>query len=593
MTNRRVYDLVLTLRSPFLFEGTVNTRTGVDSAYLRDQDDCPIIPSSQVRGVLRAAMGELANATKGSVISDDEIRNLFGDESAGGVDGSNEPLRACAIFGDLTANHPGAALQFTRIQLDESSGTVKRGSLQVIELAAPIGAEAAFHGQIIIRYPNGLDPARIERSLKKALALTPCIGAIKSAGFGEIIQEKSSVKEREKDRVALTPAAPAAVSSGTLWFDLTLDRPLIVDSVRVAENVFESASIIPGAAIKGALAQRLELAGLKPSEGALDAALEGLRVSHAFPVGSDGKRLELPLPLSLIHDGAEPPAFADAIIAQPGEAPMRNGRAAGFVASAKSKIVDAAREKLGFGELAKVKLSRTHVKIDKDRLSAEESKLFVQVAIAQKNADKSPVSWRFSIELPLGAYQAETAKILALLNDPLDGLGRSSAIATVTAAGAPKDVAPPRNGQKLVSIILLTPAMLTGPRLSDEQQSIFEAHKAYFNDRLGGAKLLNVFAARKMAGGYVAMRRRAFGKSTYYPFILTVPGSVFRLDVSDPKAASALDLALRYGLPAAMLDGKAVTWRNCPYVPENGYGEIALHDLQLAPMDGLEFAGGL
>jgi hypothetical protein len=79
-----------------------------------------------------------------------------------------------------------------------------------------------------------------------------------------------------------------------------------------------------------------------------------------------------------------------------------------------------------------------------------------------------------------------------------------------------------------------------------------------------------------MAGGYLGTRRRAFGSGTYFPFVLTNEGSVFTLEISSEDARQALLHALRFGLPVPPFGARPLTWRNCPYVPENGYGEIDL-----------------
>ena len=59
---------------------------------------------------------------------------------------------------------------------------------------------------------------------------------------------------------------------------------------------------------------------------------------------------------------------------------------------------------------------------------------------------------------------------------------------------------------------------------------------------------------------------------------MTEPGSVFALTVRDPAKLNDL---LRHGLPAVKLTGnvlKKLTYQKCPFVPENGYGEVSLLD---------------
>jgi hypothetical protein len=90
-----------------------------------------------------------------------------------------------------------------------------------------------------------------------------------------------------------------------------------------------------------------------------------------------------------------------------------------------------------------------------------------------------------------------------------------------------------------------------------------------------------------MVGGYHAMRRRPY--SAYYPFVLTEAGAVFRLEIVDEEGRRKFTDALRFGLPLPDLGGKAVSWRTCPFVPENGYGEIVLHEPPALPAAVLSF----
>lgn len=604
MSERRIYDLTLKLRSPFMFEGTVNTRTGVDSAYLRDHEGRPIIPSTQIRGVMRAALGELARATGGSVIKPEEIAILFGSPSSTEGEGSDAPARGCMILADLTGPQPGGPHQTTRIEIEDSSGIVKRGSLQVIELAAPLGSECLFAGSLVVRFPNSLDATRIEAALAKALALIPSIGAYKSAGFGEVLPDGSSFKERSAERFALAPSAGVSAAPVVQWYELVLDRPLTVDAHRVAENIFESSTIIPGAAIKGAMARRLELAGLidERQDSALISTLAQLVVSHAFPVDPlSGAVLDLPLPLSVLTTGG---AFADAIMEMRDTGAVCNEEPVEFAFNAKPKTVHAARSRLSLLALKPVKLSRTHVKIDETSLTAADGQLFAIVAISNKIPADHPdnkssmmtdLRWRFRVNTGNCADANEVQKLLSMFSQPLDGIGRSGSTASIKATAEPSAFGDARKGVagNVVNVVLRTPALLTGPREGQSQKTIFDAHAEYFAEKLSGAKLVNIFARREMAGGYIATRRRVFGKSTYYPFVLTAAGSVFRLDVSAPGARNALENALKIGLPAADIFDKRLTWRDCAYVPENGYGEIALHDLNLPSVQGLEFIGGV
>ncbi|WP_298623105.1 hypothetical protein [uncultured Zoogloea sp.] len=85
-----------------------------------------------------------------------------------------------------------------------------------------------------------------------------------------------------------------------------------------------------------------------------------------------------------------------------------------------------------------------------------------------------------------------------------------------------------------------------------------------------------------MAGGtYLHRRHLAQRQHAYRPLVLTEPGSVFVLKVVDAAARPLLARWQRHGLPlptkVAAEHGSA--WQDHPYLPQNGYGEIAI-DLQ-------------
>jgi hypothetical protein len=90
-----------------------------------------------------------------------------------------------------------------------------------------------------------------------------------------------------------------------------------------------------------------------------------------------------------------------------------------------------------------------------------------------------------------------------------------------------------------------------------------------------------LFVRTSFRGGYEARAHRFFGKTTVEPFVLTDAGSVFYLDVLDETRATPLiDGWLRCGLPVlewsatGLAPVRADRWDVCPFLPQNGYGEI-------------------
>ena len=559
MSERREYRLTLSVVSPFLFQGVVNTRLGVDAAFLRDENDNPVIPAAQIRGVLRAAIEAMLDHGYTGV----SVPALFGKGSIEGGNTAGEmdaPERGALIFSDLVGPKPDSGQETTRIAIDDETGAVGRGMLQVIELAAPPGKSCEFAGTVILRLPDSAAADRAEKALEKALRLIPAIGAIKSAGFGAVDPATSVFK-----RVSAAPLRPAAgvapPHDRPLVFNVTFDRPILVDSRRVTDNMFAGSTIVPGAAFKGAVAERLRLAGLAPDKGDLGKALAATRFSHAFPM-LGAERGDRALPMSAVVTTGS--GFSDISGWAKDIAPLSDGEAADFLVTAKDDVKAKARQVLRRPKTEIRRLARTHVKIDGAALVADDSALYSTEMVA--TGDRI---WRMSVDFGDVADEESAKIIFAALSEKIDGIGRTGATATLKQIDAGHA---PWTPSGAVTLVLETPAVLFDGKTA--ANSMHDRYAAYFRDKLGGAVLENFFARRRMAGGYQATRYRAYGKA-YYPFILTEAGSVFRLSLPDNAARDAVAKALRIGLPVADLHDKAVDWTTCPFVPGNGYGEIS------------------
>ncbi len=97
---------------------------------------------------------------------------------------------------------------------------------------------------------------------------------------------------------------------------------------------------------------------------------------------------------------------------------------------------------------------------------------------------------------------------------------------------------------------------------------IEDQYKIHIENETGG-KLLRCYTTRRLAGGYIATRHHPY-RETSYPFVLT-EGSVFLILGDD---SGKLDDIRRFGLrPVVLSNAAPLTWKNCPYLRENGYGE--------------------
>jgi hypothetical protein len=605
---RLTYDLCLTVCAPFLFRGLAQSALGVDNAALRDLQGRPIIPADQVRGVFKDMLRELPDGLIESACGL-PLDALFGQPSSG-EDKHNLPQRRRIHFTDLTDLRPQGQEEshhHTRVEIDDVTGSVKTGALQVVELVAKMGQEVAFKGSIQI-IADRERAASIETLLTKALALVGSIGSIKSAGFGEMIASASSVtlnSEQSRD-LPNSLAAPDPWPHGDrLTLAVTFDRPLLFNSARLAENAISSASVIPGAAFKGALADSLALGlgdGFKDE--AITQTLTALHFSHAYPVDQDGRALGHALPQSLVAVKTDGDVlYGDAIHGALGSGAMLGDKPALNVGDWKGPWYGGASETLGWPTAdAPPTQARTHTAINPKTGSALSEQLFTTHLQSERYPDGTACEWRLTVDLgrlsagPL--RQNAQAMVQILLDRGLSGMGGTGATASFSVVAQGTDLPiPPQEGP--ICLRLLTPALLAHANdiWPDDQTEISapEVYGAYFTALHPDIRLKAAFARQALAGGYQARRRRAYG-DYYFPFVVTEPGAVFLLDCPTAEARQVLADAQRWGLPPAPYrhDGEitGMTWETCPYMPENGFGAVMIDDLAVptrkALIEGVE-----
>jgi CRISPR/Cas system CSM-associated protein Csm3 (group 7 of RAMP superfamily) len=616
---RFVFDVTITLRAPFLFRGLEGGAHGFDETQLKDPGGRPVMPADQLRGVIREALETVAGAAgdsyRGAIA---ELRAAFGDrshrdtkdgETNDAVPEGDKPNRRLLHFTDLVAEDLDAGRTRTafRVAIDEVTGAAATGALQVIEQATPPGQTVVFKGTITLVS----DAAKVDdhrKLLQACLRVTPSIGAMKSVGFGEIVHEASSIGPGTAE-----PAGPEATGElpDRLVYDLVFDRPFLVDSRRLADNVFAGADIVPGTVSKGALATKLQHAGLDPEDGEIGSVLAKMRFSHAFPLprkedgttDADAPTVIGRVPASLIavpgedkNNGTKaPPLIQDSLYVPLGpdgsSAPLIGGKAPLFPPDWKGDMFAEAFKRLPYAGLSDDIGTSTRTRTSIRDGVAGDGSLFTAIARAHLHDDGTPVRHRLEVDLSALETDAErecARRILAVLESGpgqtgrLDGIGKTDASATLERLAAPPAPHRPRpfGGEAgSYAVLLRTPAlMLDLNGLQDEsgnwKETPFDAYARYWSSVLPGASLRTFFASQSLAGGYLGHRRRLYGASGYYPFLLTDPGSVFLLENVDEAGLAAL---CRRGLPLPAFEDVApehVSWRTCPFVPENGYGEI-------------------
>lgn len=499
----------------------------------------------------------------------------------------------------------------------------------MIELTAPPGTLVWFRGTLIVR---GRDPAATAALLDKAVKLIPAIGALKSVGFGEVAGAAAELR-RETISDLAPPKADAAPRGADLdrpvCLRVTFDRRLLVDADRAADNVFSGSAVIPGAVFKGALARRLALAGETPedSEREPGKTLAAMRFGHAFPENDQGQVADGILPLSLLSwDGADGrQLFGDALLVPPDQTPMgRTGPADAPALAAPAYPVDwkggwfaDARMQVGLAKFDDpALLARAHVKIGTDYV-ADEGKLYVDLGRSPwiDAAAKRRRGWVLTLSrgaLADGADLDWYHWLVAALapGQVLDGIGKTNATARFEPSSLSSPAVKPVGSAGIQArhwaVMLRTPTLMLdpfgllaqtpapaagdGPVPAGADPALFGQYAAYWRRATADqARLVSFYAAQRLAGGYIAVRHRMYGAKTYYPFLLTEPGSVFLLAETEPAGAAGLapclDRLRLTGLPAtAPASGTAPTWRTCPYLPGNGYGDFVVNAVDHAAL---------
>lgn len=578
---RHEIPLSLTLVSPFATRGPA-ARDTFDLPLARNEKGELILPGPLVLGVVRAALTRLVEELSGDEKSrlDAEIRALFGSGSRrdrgttqAAWQVANEPARAQLAIRDLVLDEASAAKQlqnskdYPRIQLDECLGSVNEGFLQFVALPFLVGEEVTFTGTVDVK-ASIVAPERAQTLLRKALALVPAIGAIKSSGFGKVAGVDVGP--------AAVPIAAAVTAKRWAAGDLlevtySVDRPFLVGGRMASANLFEGSPVIPGGAIKGTLAEALTRSSRMTD--AMRDFLAGLVIGHAFPRPASGQQSWQPLPLSVATATHKKRAIVfDRLRATHlDDPPRRQGKALTLAYLPDMKDIrnnSPLRAQLGLDCETPSYVVRTRTKIDAERGNAAfgdgAGQLFSYAAVSP-----SGFVWVGRWVLPEDADATLAGEVEAFLQQGIVGLGKTGALIkaidvriVTPAASLP---APP------YALTLMTPAALNDVDALRHGCSLADDYAAYWRCRR--YTLTQFFASQQLVGGYVALRYPPKA-GRCEPYLLTEPGSVFLVEPAE--GAVPIEQLLRHGLPPNdWIDRR--TWEGTPFLPTNGFGEVRLN----------------
>jgi hypothetical protein len=374
----------------------------------------------------------------------------------------------------------------------------------------------------------------------------------------------------------------AAPPLGTSRFQLVLAfrDPLTIGERRNSSNIYTTSDVVPGGAIKGALANLIMASdgvrgsGLQTSNLYPDLArnFSALQITHLFPAAKDALRPRV-WPRSLVAiDKAT--LFDVALIDR---AAVGAKGAPAFSPDWKGETYGVADERVGWPDVPRRLIVRTAV--DPDKLSAATSQLY-----AQEQCEVGEHVWVGQVDLsdvPEGVREKVADQFCAVISNGLPGVGRSQSLATManpaTASTPSIKWSPDEDG--CIVLTLQTSALLRSPA-SDYSTAITELSN-------GTLAYVRHFARERLSGADF-MDRRYFKGQIYRPWLLTEAGSVFVVRPAEGQGDEAAAFIRRwldhglplpqsvksfYGLETGATD--AALWQKCPYIAQNGYGEIA------------------
>ncbi|GMG85346.1 type III-B CRISPR module-associated Cmr3 family protein [Paralimibaculum aggregatum] len=559
----------VTVISPWAIPGDEAAGTGQDIRLARDAKKRLILPGTHVKGHLRAALEAMAEETH---IARSRIAELLGSESsARGPDwtDANVPHRGSVSVGDLAicactpeppatgSDAPWVGDPAVRIEIDEDLGSVREGNLLFVECPFSFGTEVTFAGDILLRASE--DAAKTRELIARAAERVFAIGGMKSVGYGRV--KPGSWKIGAPAAVRPADAEPTAARLTIEW---QIDRPFLVNASRESGNLVIGDEIIPGGAIKGALAALMARSTIAPEQ------LSAIRISHAFPASDSAPtawRRPIPLSISIASGSAWCHLLGDV------ETKREPHRFQGDWKEAERAAVKTA---LGWPDVEPEKAGRSRTAIDAETLGAryiDEDQAVASAVAGQEGGQLfSAIAVRPGGHRWVGEIAGDAAvlqQVLAIAKIGIPWLGKTQAIITAT-SWQPAAAASVLEPGSYYNLCLITEAALLNPEDLRKGTTLFDAYASTLA-RLG-LKLERSFTREELRGGYLALRYPP-ESGGYSPWLVTLPGSVLRVSVEDAALAAQV---LAHGLPPA--DCYSEDWQRTPFLRENGYGQVC-HDL--------------
>ncbi|MCP4183012.1 MAG: hypothetical protein GY761_06805 [Hyphomicrobiales bacterium] len=595
----------ITLRSPFTTSGMQTEVGGNDLSILRDHLGNVILSGYQLAGYIKIILTQIATALDGQdracdLPDLDDLQHWYHDGRQTEAYDENainilEDRALIRIF-DCQLENQNSKINgsTTRIKINDETGSNEQGSLQVIELIDQHGSELTFEGSVRF-FGTASGAKRLHRGMNVAPKFIRAFGSMKSIGHGKSISIRIQPWQ-EVNGASLKPPKSARKIDGKALISVKPKEPLLVEPEIHNENIYVGREEISGGLIKGTIARQLALAGCLNE---YSECLSKMRINHALPAPVSHNDRPFCLPKSaIIIKSAQDAYLSDLTMID-----VANLQA-DIVPAPGHKSEDLRVTEQQFRPTGLRKYLRNRTGVSAENWTAASGILFSQQYVV---ADDN--HWLCEISLPPDlddddALHGRLAELVAMIeNTGLLTLGKSQAeadcvLVKVQPHAANVQLSPAEQRVEARIVLQSDSWLLDSDQLSgianwgNSAQSyenyFLRAFNLILNHPLDGLVLEKHFASEILVGGDKAVRFREGGSNSeeYMPYMMTSKGSVFVLSVPEaaaPKFAEAVKTFLSNGLPVPV-SGR--DWQDCPFVPENGYGEIMVGSADIATLGG-------
>ncbi len=605
MIKQIIMDVHLTLTGPLLTQSSSPGELGLDRVVAINNEKTPYLAGTLITGKLRQALEELDD-----IVADKcqwfkpEVNTWFGKKST-----DYSPQRKQIYCSDFILDLKGIKELKNgeirdRITIEQATGTAKDQHIVMIESPFISGKEYTFYGHLHFFAPESKQD-NIIKHLKTAFNWLTQIGSMKSIGFGQVVGVKfnNEIQTKQNNNQVIEDFSynneeKIALTLKPLYSFCLAGKPK-------SNNLFESDAIISGGAILGSIAStwshlldlHLSYVDNDSKRQALVENFSLLRISHAFPVeSSTTNQRPVVAPLSLCSIGSNQ-LYDICLLSKPCLIAKQAPDFSLDWKNTKETLTQYPWPYLRLKDWGWTSLDselRVRTGIDRTAKRSEENKLFSYEQII-------PNEQVWQAQLDLSRIEKSLRKNVFsqfedLLSEGFMGLGKTKtpvgisfhAIENIPASILSNTQMP---DNKFWVLTLQTDSLLGSPEALNESSghdqlwSMYQ--KAWREISENSLELVRFFARQKLSGG--DYQKCIFQCKDYKPWLLSEAGSVFVLKANNDDvqedAQEKIIQWLNNGLPLAnstcsyysISKIESEQWKTCPFIPQNGYGEIAVN----------------